>query len=117
MANVNRRQTSERSFRRRRPTAALPGQQVLTVRPLCSGRATRPLIFMRALSVVYAALCVAWVRHSLCRSNFMELLSGWSVLEDKTTCFTAAIAVLSIVIGAECLLRDGRRSGEGVPST
>jgi hypothetical protein len=47
----------------------------------------------------------------------MELLSGWSVLEDKTACFTAAIAVLLIVIGAGCLLLDSRRSGEGVPST
>lgn len=86
-------------------------------REIALRRATRPLIFMRALGVVYAVLCGAWVLHSLWRSNFMELLSGWNVLGDKATCFTAAIALLSIVIGAGYLLRDSRRSGEGVPST
>jgi hypothetical protein len=80
-------------------------------------RATRPLIFMRALGAVYVALSMAWFLHYLWRSNFTELLSRWNVLVDKATCFTAAIAVLSIVIGAGYLLRDSRRSGEGVPST
>jgi hypothetical protein len=80
-------------------------------------RATRPLIFMRALSVVYAALSVAWFLHYLWRSGFVELLSRWNVLQSEATCFAAAIAVLSIVMGAGYLLRDGRRTGEGVPST
>jgi len=80
-------------------------------------RATRPLIFMRALGAVYVALSVAWFLHYLWRPNFTELLSSWNVLGDKATCFTAAIALLSIVIGAGYLLRDSRRSGEGVPST
>jgi hypothetical protein len=80
-------------------------------------RATRPLIFMRVLGVVYAALSVAWFLHYLWRAGFVELFSSWTVLQSEATCFAAAIAVLSIVIGAGYLLRDGRRTGEGVPST
>jgi hypothetical protein len=80
-------------------------------------RATRPLIFMRGLSVVYGALSVVWFLHYLWRAGFLELFLGWNVLQSEATCFAAAIAVLSIVIGAGYLLRDGRRTGEGVPST
>jgi hypothetical protein len=80
-------------------------------------RATRPLIFMRVLGVVYAAVSVAWFLHYLWRAGFVELFSGWTVLQSEATCFAAATAVLSIVIGAGYLLRDGRRTGEGVPST
>jgi hypothetical protein len=80
-------------------------------------RATRPLIFMRGLSAVYAALSVAWFLHYLWRASFVELFSGWTVFQSEATCFAAAIAVLSIVIGVGYLLRDSRRTGEGVPST
>jgi hypothetical protein len=80
-------------------------------------RATRPLIFMRALGVVYVMLSVAWFVHSMWRSGWMELLSGWNVLWGEATSFAAATAVLAIVIGAGYLLRDGRHSGERVPST
>jgi hypothetical protein len=80
-------------------------------------RATCPLIFMRVLSAVYAALSVAWFLHYLWRIGFVELFSGWTVLQSEATCFAAAIAVLSIVIGAGYLLRDSRGSAEGVPST
>jgi hypothetical protein len=80
-------------------------------------RATRPLIVMRVLSVVYVALCATWFLHYLWRSDFVELLSGWSVLGDKTACFAVAIAVLAVVIAAGYLLHDGRRSAEGLPTT
>jgi hypothetical protein len=86
-------------------------------REIALRRATRPLIFMRTLSVGYAALSVAWFLHYLWRAGFVELLSRWNVLQGEATRFAAAIAVLSIVMGAGYLLRDGRRTGEGVPST
>jgi hypothetical protein len=80
-------------------------------------RATRPLIFMRALSVAYVILSATWFLHYLWRSDFMELSAGWNVLGNETTCFAVALAVLAIVIAAGYLLHDSRRSGEGVPST
>jgi hypothetical protein len=80
-------------------------------------RATRPLIIARGLIVAYVILSAAWFLHSVWRSGFMELLSGWNVLGDKTACFAVAIAVLAVVIAAGYLLHDGRRSAEGIPST
>jgi hypothetical protein len=74
------------------------------------------VIFMRVLSVVYAALSAVWFLHYLWRAGFVELLSGWNVSGDEA-CFAAAIGVLSIVILAGYLLWDSRRSGERVPST
>jgi len=79
-------------------------------------RATRPLIYMRALSVVYVVLFAAWLLHSFWRSSSMEQISRWSGSQDGTACFGAAIAVVAIAIGAWFLLHDGRRSGERVPS-
>jgi hypothetical protein len=80
-------------------------------------RATRPLMVMRILSVAYVILSATWFLHYLWRSVFMELLAGWNVLGNETTCFAAALAVLAIAIAAGYLLHDSRRSGEGVPST
>ena len=79
-------------------------------------RATRPLIFMRALSVVCVALSAAWLLHYVWRSRPMELISGWNGLQSETAFFGAAIAALAIAIGAWYLLHDGGRSGAGIPS-
>jgi hypothetical protein len=80
-------------------------------------RATRPLIVMRILSVVYLVVCAGWALHYLWRSGFMELPAGWNVLGNETACFAVAPAVLAIVIAAGYLLHDSRRSGAGLPST
>jgi hypothetical protein len=80
-------------------------------------RATRPLVFMRVLSAVYVVLSGAWFLHYFWRSDFLELLSDWSVLRSEGAWFTAVIALLAIAIGAGYLLHDSRRSGEVVPST
>jgi predicted nucleic acid-binding Zn ribbon protein len=83
-------------------------------------QAMRPLMVMRVLGAVFGLLSAGWVLHLLPFLpfvTFMELLSGWGVLRDEATCFAAAIAVLSIAIGAGYLLHDSRRSGERVPST
>jgi hypothetical protein len=86
-------------------------------REIALKRATRPLIVMKILSGAYVILSATWFLHYLWRSGFMELLAGWSVLGNETTCFAVAIAVLAIVIAAGYLLHDSRRSAESVPST
>jgi hypothetical protein len=83
-------------------------------------QAMRPLMVMRILGVAFGLLSAGWVLHLLPFLQFVtfvELLSGWGVLRDEATCFVAAIAVLSIAIGAGYLLHDSRRSGERVRST
>jgi hypothetical protein len=80
-------------------------------------RATRPLIIMRALSAGYVVLCAAWLLHTFWRTRSVEFLSGWNGLPAETAWFGVAIAVLATAIGAWYLLHDGRRSGEGIPST
>jgi hypothetical protein len=85
-------------------------------REIALKRAARPLIFMRAMSVVYVVLFALWVLHSFWRSGSMERISGWRGLQDETAWVGIAIAVLAIAIGAWYLLHDGGQSGEGVPS-
>jgi hypothetical protein len=85
-------------------------------REIALKRATRPLIFMRGLSVAYVVLSAAWLLHSFWRSGSMKLISGWNGLQSETAFFGAAIALLAIAIGAWYLLHDSGRSGEGIPS-
>jgi hypothetical protein len=84
-------------------------------------RATRPLIVMRVLSVVYVVLCAGWAVHSFWRPVVMELasgLNGWlNAFRSGTVGLGAAIALLAIAIGAWYLLYDGRRSDTGIRST
>ena len=88
-------------------------------------RATRPLIVMRVLSVVYMVLCAGWAVHSFWRPVVMELasglnggLNGWlNAFRSGTVGLGAAIALLAIAIGAWYLLYDGRRSDAGIRST
>jgi hypothetical protein len=79
-------------------------------------RATRPLIFMRVLSVAYVSLFAGWSLYYFWRSGAGEMVSGWNGLQSERVGVAATIAVLAIAIGAWFLLHDGRRSGEGVAS-
>ncbi len=79
-------------------------------------RATRPLIVMRAMSIVYVVFSAAWLLHYFWRPGSMGSISSWNVLQSETACFGVAIAVLAMAIGAWYLLRDGGRLGEGIPS-
>jgi hypothetical protein len=118
VAQVMLRAASLRSAEPEPPAADLAWRRAEARRKeIALKRATRPLIFMRGLSAVYATLSVAWFLHYLWRTGFVELFSGWTVLQSEATCFAAAIAVLSIVTAAGYLLHDSRRSGEGLPST
>jgi hypothetical protein len=85
-------------------------------REIALKRAARPLIYLRGPSVVYMVLFAVWLLHSFWRPGFIELLSGWNVLESERALFAVAIAVLAVAIGAWYLLRDGRRSGATLPS-
>jgi len=78
--------------------------------------ATRPLIFMRALSGVCVFFSAAWLLHYVWRSRSMELISGWNGFRSETAFYGAAIAALAIAIGVVYLLHDSGRSGEGLPS-
>jgi hypothetical protein len=112
------RSVSEKSAEMEPPAAELVWRRAEALKKeIALRRATRPLIFMRALGVAYVVLSAAWFVHSIWRSDWMELLSRWNVLWGEATSFAAAMAVLAIVIGAGYLLRDGRHSGERVPST
>jgi hypothetical protein len=80
-------------------------------------RATRPLMVMRILSVVYVMVCAGWALRFLWRSFSLELSSGWDAFRGVTVGFGAGIALLAIAIGAWYLLYDGRRSDIGIAST
>ena len=80
-------------------------------------RATRPLIVMRAMSIVYVVFSAAWLLHYFWRPGSIGRISGWNVLPIETVFADVAIAVLAMAIGAWYLLRDGGRLGEGIPLT
>lgn len=80
-------------------------------------RATRPLMVMRILSVVYVLMCAGWALRFLWRSVSMELGSGWDGFRGVTVGVGAGIALVAIAMGAWYLLYDGRRSDGGIPST
>jgi hypothetical protein len=100
------------------PAAGLVWRRAETLRKeVALNHATRPLVVVRAVSVIWAVLSAAWTLRYFWRSGSMELMSGWNVLHDDTVGFAAAIAVLVIAMGAWYLLYDARRSGLSVPST
>jgi hypothetical protein len=82
-------------------------------------RATRPLMVMRVLSVVYVVLCAGWAVRSFWRSVSMELRSGWDAFEGGAVVFGAAMAIVAVAMamGAWYLLYDARRSVAGIAST
>jgi hypothetical protein len=100
------------------PDAGLMWRRVETrKKEIALKRAAQPLIFMRALSVVWVAIFAAWFLHYFWRAGFVELFPNRNVLASESASFAALIAVLAIVIGAGYLLHDSRRSVEGIAST
>ena len=80
-------------------------------------RATRPLLFMRVLSIVWVVACAAWLLHSFWRFDSQTLIRGWNATGTETAGVGAAIAALCIVIGAGYLIRDDKQSRELMSST
>ena len=80
-------------------------------------RATRPLMAMRVLSVVYVILCAAWALRFVWRSVSMELEFGWDAFGGGSVGFGMASVLVVIAIGAWYLLYDSARSETGIPSS
>ena len=78
-------------------------------------RATRPLIIMRALSVVYVALSAAWFLGYFWSSDVAEFLSGWKGLRSGTA-YVAVSALVVVAVGAWYMVHDSRRASAGIPS-
>jgi hypothetical protein len=71
-------------------------------------RATRPLIFMRVLSLSCVVTFAAWLLHGFSLFNYREVLHGvalGSILPGL------AAAVLCIAVGAFYLLHEGKQQG------
>ena len=78
--------------------------------------ATRPLIVMRILGVVYAVLCGAWFLRYVWRSNSVRLLN-WDVSGSEKAYMASLIVLVTIAVGAWYMLHDSRRSDAGVSSS
>jgi hypothetical protein len=73
-------------------------------------RATRPLIFMRTISLGCVAAFAAWLLRGFSHPGYGELLRGWDLVGAPA--LGATVAVLCIAVGAGYLLHEGKRSGE-----
>jgi hypothetical protein len=80
-------------------------------------RATRPLLVMRILSVVYVVLAGAWFLRYVWRSSSARLLPEWNVMGSEIAAMAALIALAAIAIGALYMLNDSRRSVGRVSSS
>lgn len=79
-------------------------------------RATRPLIFMRAVSVVCVIAFAAWLLHSFWHFADRGLISGWGAMAAQTAVAGAAIAVACIAVGAWYLLHEGKQQNGAISS-
>ena len=79
-------------------------------------RATRPLIFMRALSIGCVALVAGWFPMGLARLNYQDWMHGWAGAGVETATVGLGIAVVCIGVGAFYMLREEKRRGvlEGI---
>lgn len=80
-------------------------------------RATRPLIFMRVLSLACMGVFAAWILRGSGRFYHSELARVWNLGGAGTVLIGAVIAVACIAIGAWYLLYEGKRSGSVISST
>jgi hypothetical protein len=72
-------------------------------------RATRPLIFMKTLSLGCVVVFALWLlRDGLSSPDFRGWLHGWAGTGLESAVVGAAIAVVCIALGAFYLLRQGR---------
>jgi hypothetical protein len=78
-------------------------------------RATRPLIVMRALGVIYVVLSAAWFLRYSWSPDVAEFLSGWKGLRSGTA-YVALSALVVVAVGAWYMLHDSRRASAGIPS-
>lgn len=86
-------------------------------REIALKRATRPLVVMRVLGVVYAVLCGAWFLRYVWHSSSARFLPDLDVSGSEKAYVAALIALVTIAIGAWYMLHDSRRSDAGVSSS
>ncbi|MDW5265569.1 MULTISPECIES: hypothetical protein [Acidobacteriaceae] len=78
-------------------------------------RATRPLIFMRGLSVGCVVAFALWVLRGFSRigysSGYHDWMHGWAGAGVETAAVGVGIAMVCIGVGAFYMLREDRRRG------
>lgn len=78
-------------------------------------RATRPLIFMRRLSVGCVVALALWLLHGFSRgayySDYRDWMHGWAGVGVETAAVGVGIAMVCIAVGALYMLREDRRRG------
>jgi hypothetical protein len=77
-------------------------------------RATRPLVVMRALAVVYVVLSAAWFLRYLWSPDVAVFLSGWRMVRGPAYVAMGALAVAAV--GVWYMLHDSRRGSAGIPT-
>lgn len=77
-------------------------------------RATRPLIFMRGLSVGCVAAFAGWFLLGLSRLDYREWIHGWAGVGVETAVVGLGVAVVCIGFGAFYMLREDRRVLGGI---
>lgn len=75
-------------------------------------RVTRPLMFMRFLSLGCGIIFAAWLLHGLAPLQYRGLLRSWDGVGVGTAWTGAAVSLLCIATGAWYLLHDGKRTAE-----
>ncbi|HUZ95629.1 MAG TPA: hypothetical protein VMU57_12005 [Edaphobacter sp.] len=74
-------------------------------------RATRPLIFMRGLSVGCVVVFASWMLPGFSRLDHRVWMHGWAGAGVETAAVGVGIAVACIGVGAVYMLREDRRRG------
>jgi hypothetical protein len=82
---------------------ALAERQAMAVK-----RATRPLIFMRGLSVGSVVAFALWMLRAFSRLDYRVSIHGWAGAGVETG---MGIAVVCISVGAVYMIREDRRRG------
>jgi hypothetical protein len=77
-------------------------------------RAAAPLIFMHRLSLACVIAFATWLLHSFWHMADGKLMRGWTLPGIETATMGAAIAVVSIAVGAWYLLRESDRAVSSV---
>ena len=70
-------------------------------------RATRPLIFMRVLSLGFIAVCAVWFLRFV--PAYSEPIAGFGFLATPAGFLGIGFAVLCVAVGSLYLLREGRQ--------
>lgn len=74
-------------------------------------RATRPLIFMRGLSVGFLVAAALWMLRGFSQLDYRVWMHGWAGAGVETAAVGVGIAMACICVGAGYMIREDRRRG------